>query len=62
MGGAHGTLEVTIIEGRNLKDRDVSGKNDAYVEVYLDKAYKQRTTIVKDTNDPTWNQRFTLYV
>ncbi len=60
MGHAHGTLEVTIVEGRNLKDQDIIGKNDAYVEVYLDKKYKQRTTIIKDTNNPTWNQRFTL--
>lgn len=60
MGQAHGTLEVTIVEGRNLKDQDVIGKNDAYVELYVDKDNKQRTTIVKDTNKPTWNQRFTL--
>ncbi|UJR11595.1 hypothetical protein I4U23_015777 [Adineta vaga] len=60
MGQMQGSLEVTVIEGRNLKDKDVVGKNDAYVEVYLDKDYKQRTTIVKDTNDPTWNQRFTF--
>jgi Ca2+-dependent lipid-binding protein len=53
MGGAHGTLEVTIVEGRNLKDQDVVGKNDAYVELYLNKDYKQRTTIVKDTNNST---------
>jgi Ca2+-dependent lipid-binding protein len=60
MGHAHGTLEVTIVEGRNLKDQDIIGKNDAYVEVYLDKNYKQRTAVIKDTNNPTWNQRFTL--
>jgi len=60
MGHAHGTLEVTIVEGRNLKDQDIIGKNDAYVEVYLDKNYKQRTTIINDTDNPTWNQRFTL--
>ncbi|CAF3407440.1 unnamed protein product [Rotaria socialis] len=38
-----GTLEVIIADGRHLKDRDIIGKNDAYVEVYLDKKYKQRT-------------------
>lgn len=57
---SHGTLEVTIVEGRNLKDEDIVGQNDAYVEVYLDKDYKQRTTTVKDSNSPTWNQKFTL--
>ncbi|CAF1128258.1 unnamed protein product [Adineta steineri] len=60
MGQVQSTLAVTIVEGRNLEDNDIIGKNDAYVEVYLDKDYKQRTTIVKDTNNPTWNQKFTF--
>ena len=37
-------------------------KNDAYVEVYLDKKYKQRTTTVSNSNDPVWNQRFTFNI
>jgi Ca2+-dependent lipid-binding protein len=53
-------LEVTIVEGRNLKDEDVIGKNDAYVELYLDKDYKQRTTTIKNSNNPVWNEKFTL--
>ncbi len=57
---AHGTLEVTIVAARNLKDEDIVGQNDAYVELYLEKGYKQKTTIVKDSNSPTWNQKFTL--
>ncbi|CAF1126562.1 unnamed protein product [Adineta steineri] len=56
----HGTLQVTIVEGRNLKDKDIVGKDDAYVELYLDKDYKQRTTTAKDTNNPAWNQTFTF--
>ena len=60
MGQMQGTLEVTIVEGRNLKDGNVIGKNDAYVEVYLNENEKQQTTIAKNTNDPTWNQNFTL--
>ncbi|CAF1395808.1 unnamed protein product [Adineta steineri] len=60
MGQGQSTLDVTIVEGRNLEDNDIIGKNDAYVEVYLDKDYKQRTNIAKDTNNPTWNQKFTF--
>lgn len=60
MGQTQGTLEVTVVEGRNLKDQDAVGKNDAYVEVYVDKNYKQKTNTVKDSNKPTWNQKFTL--
>jgi Ca2+-dependent lipid-binding protein len=60
MSHSRGTLAVTIVEGRNLKDEDIIGKNDAYIELYLDKDYKQRTTVVKDSKNPTWNQNFTL--
>ena len=57
---SHGTLKVTIVEARKLKDTDTVGKDDAYVELYLDKDYKQRTTTKKDTNSPSWNETFTL--
>ena len=58
----NGTLEVIIVEGRHLKDRDIVGQNDAYVEIYLDKKYKQRTTVIKNSNNPVWNQRFTFNI
>ena len=57
-----GTLEVLVVEGRDLKDRDIVGQNDAYVEIYMDKKYKQRTTTVSNSNHPTWNQRFVFNV
>ncbi|CAF0852488.1 unnamed protein product [Rotaria sp. Silwood1] len=57
---SHGTLQVTVVEARNLKDQDTLGQNDAYIELYLDKDYKQRTTTIKDTNSPTWNETFTF--
>lgn len=57
-----GTLEVTIIEGRKLKDRDFFSKNDAYVEIYLEKKYRQRTTIKNNSNNPIWNEQFTFNI
>ncbi|UJR09073.1 hypothetical protein I4U23_013320 [Adineta vaga] len=62
MSHAQGTLTVTIVEGRNLKDEDTFGKNDAYVEIYVNEDYKQRTTTIQNTNNPTWNQKFTFYL
>ncbi|CAF0949536.1 unnamed protein product [Adineta steineri] len=58
----NGTLEVIIAEGRSLKDCDIIGQNDAYVEIYLDKKYKQRTKIIKNSNNPVWNERFTFNI
>jgi Ca2+-dependent lipid-binding protein len=57
-----GTLEVFVIEGRNLKDQDMVGQNDAYVEIYTDKKYKQRTKTISNTNNPTWKERFTFNI
>ena len=58
---SNGTLKVTILEARHLKDKDiVGGKDDAYVELYLDKNHKQRTTTIKDSNNPIWNETFIL--
>lgn len=57
-----GVLEILISEGRNLKDCDIIGQNDAYVEIYLEKKYRQRTSIIKNSNNPVWNERFTFNV
>lgn len=57
-----GKLEVTIVEGRNLKNRDFFGQNDAYVEIYLEKKYRQRTTIKKNSNNPIWDEEFTFNI
>ncbi|CAF1482468.1 unnamed protein product [Adineta ricciae] len=57
-----GTLEVIIVEGRRLKDKDTVGQSDPYVEIYIEKGYKQRTTTLSNTNDPVWNERFVFNV
>lgn len=58
--GHHGILKVTLIEARKLKDKNILNKDNAYVEIYLDRDYKQRTTTIKDSNNPIWNEIFTL--
>ncbi|KAI9473669.1 MAG: C2 domain-containing protein [Benjaminiella poitrasii] len=55
-----GTLKVTIIEARKLHGEDLIGKNDPYVELWVDDDYKQKTTTISNTNDPVWNQTFTF--
>lgn len=58
-----GVLEVMVVEGRSLKNCDFFGENDAYVEVYTDKKYKQRTRTIKNSNNPVWNEqlRFNIH-
>jgi Ca2+-dependent lipid-binding protein len=56
-----GELSVTIVEARSLHDEDTfGGSNDAYVEVYIDDDYKQRTATVSNTNSPIWNETLQL--
>ncbi len=57
-----GTLEVIIVEGRRLKDKDVVDQSDPFIEIYLHKKYKQRTSTQQNTNDPVWNERFTFNI
>ncbi|UJR27716.1 hypothetical protein I4U23_008993 [Adineta vaga] len=58
-----GQLSVTIVEAKELKDEDtVTGANDAYVEVYLDDDYKQRTATISNSNNPQWNETFQFRV
>ena len=51
-------LEVTVIEGRNLSD--IFGQHDVYIELYLDKENKQRTTTVTNSSSPIWYETFYL--
>ncbi|CAF1515986.1 unnamed protein product [Didymodactylos carnosus] len=60
MSHPHGQLNVTIVEGRKLKDEDAIGKNDAYIELYVNKDYRQRTSTRKNMNNPIWNETFSF--
>ena len=55
-------LQVTVIEGRNLKKKDLFSPNDTFVEIYLDdKSQKQKTTVKRNSKNPTWNEILVLY-
>ncbi|KAJ3040709.1 GRAM domain-containing protein 2A [Rhizophlyctis rosea] len=56
-------VEVRLLEAKNLKDQDtLGGQNDAYVELWFDDDYKQRSSVVNNSNNPVWNETFTFQV
>ncbi|MFI5867552.1 C2 domain-containing protein [Streptomyces sp. NPDC051546] len=57
---ATGTLQVTVVEGRNLNSLILVGIPDAYAEVYVTNDYKQRTATVSNSSAPVWNEAFTI--
>jgi len=59
---AEGVLHITIIEARNLAAMDKGGTSDPYCQVkstFNKQAFK--TSIIKKTTSPVWNQTFTFY-
>ena len=54
-------LQVNLIEGRDLKQKDTFSPNDTYVHIYLDeKKHKQKSRVENNTNNPIWNETFVL--
>ena len=54
-------LQVTVVEGRNLKKKDFFSENDTYVRIYLDDKKERQKTKVKDNcKTPVWNESFVL--
>jgi Ca2+-dependent lipid-binding protein len=54
-------LQVTVVEARNLKQKDTFSESDGYVNVYLDdKNQKQKSKTKQNSNNPTWNESFIL--
>lgn len=55
-----GVLSVRVIRGVNLVQRDADG-SDPYVVLHLD-SQKLKTSVVRNTINPVWNEDLTLAV
>lgn len=54
-------IQVTIVEGKNLKKKDWLSESDPYVEVYVNNKKDKKITKVKpNSKDPVWNETFSL--
>ncbi|CAO3615604.1 unnamed protein product [Cunninghamella echinulata] len=54
-------VAVTILSGKELHREDIN-HNDAYVEAWFDKEYKQRTSVKSNTSTPEWNETLTFNI
>ncbi|CAG8461029.1 7187_t:CDS:2 [Paraglomus occultum] len=55
-------IQVTVVEGNNLKGSDVIGKSDPYVCLSLDRQNRQRTRTLQGAGQNAyWNQSIELY-
>lgn len=59
-------LTLTLIKARNLKAKDINGKSDPYVKVWLQfgdkRIEKRKTPIFKCTLNPVFNEEFSFNV
>lgn len=56
-----GRLEITVVEATNLLQKNKLKKNNSFARIYLGNQ-KQKTRIIKNSNDPKWKEVFVLYV
>ncbi|GJJ70105.1 hypothetical protein EMPS_02454 [Entomortierella parvispora] len=61
MASKKGQLYVKLNKATKLTDKDLFGKSDPFIEMWIEKAYKQRSKDTKGLN-PTFNETFCFYV
>ncbi|EDV24514.1 Synaptotagmin-1 [Trichoplax sp. H2] len=53
------TMIVTIIQGRDLVSRDISGKSDPFIRCYVvDTPNRYKTSVKHSTLNPVWDETF----
>ncbi|KAL2492087.1 Calcium-dependent lipid-binding (CaLB domain) family protein [Abeliophyllum distichum] len=55
-----GKLTVTVVRANDLKNKELIGKSDPYVVVYVGPMFKVKTKVIEDNLNPVWNQTFEL--
>ncbi|XP_073308133.1 calcium-dependent lipid-binding protein-like [Primulina huaijiensis] len=57
-----GKLTVTVVRANELKNKELIGKSDPYVVVYIRPLVKVKTKVVDNNLNPVWNQTFELII
>lgn len=56
----HGKLTVTVVRAESLKNKELIGKSDPYVVLYIRPMFKEKTSVIDDNLNPEWNETFSL--
>jgi Ca2+-dependent lipid-binding protein len=57
-----GRLTVTVVKATSLKNKELIGKSDPYVILYVRPMFKVKTKVIDDNLNPEWNETFPLIV
>ncbi|RCV10420.1 hypothetical protein SEVIR_2G117100v4 [Setaria viridis] len=57
-----GRLSVTVVKATSLKNKELIGKSDPYVRLYVRPMFKVKTQTRDDDLNPVWNETFELIV
>ncbi|KAG2633081.1 calcium-dependent lipid-binding protein-like isoform X1 [Panicum virgatum] len=57
-----GKLSVTVVKATSLKNKELIGKSDPYVKLYVRPMFKVKTKVIDDNLNPEWNETFELIV
>ncbi|CAN1157751.1 Calcium-dependent lipid-binding protein, partial [Linum perenne] len=55
-----GKLTVTLVKANDLKNKEMIGKSDPYVVLYIRPVFKVKSNVVENNLNPVWNQTFEL--
>ncbi|KAK3151066.1 hypothetical protein QOZ80_3AG0241280 [Eleusine coracana subsp. coracana] len=56
----HGKLTVTVVRADSLKNKELIGKSDPYVVLFIRPIFKEKTRVIDDHLNPEWNETFEL--
>ena len=57
-----GKLSVTVVKATSLKNKELIGKSDPYVTLYVRPIFKVKTKVIDDNLNPEWNETFELII
>ncbi|KAK1651697.1 hypothetical protein QYE76_069502 [Lolium multiflorum] len=55
-----GRVTVTVVRAESLKNKELIGKSDPYVVLFIRPMFKEKTRVIDDNLNPEWNETFEL--